>query len=64
VLLVSVVCCQVEVSATGRWLVGRRSTERGLSVTEELKRGGIYPLELSSHKKQHKLCFVNSVSTI
>ena len=32
VSVVNVVCCQVEVSATGRSLVQRSSTKRGVSV--------------------------------
>jgi len=51
--LVRVMCCQVEVSATGRSLVQRISTECGvLSVMWKPQQwGGLGPLGLSSHEK-------------
>ena len=49
----SVVCCQVEVSVTGRSVVQRsRAGCMCLSVTEEPYRGGLRPLGLSSHEKK------------
>jgi len=39
---VSVVCCQVEISASGRSLIQRRPTECG--VSEESRSGGLGPL--------------------
>jgi hypothetical protein len=53
--LASVVCCQVEIYATGRSLVRRSPTERGvsLSVTEEPRRGGLGPPGPSSHEKKY-----------
>ena len=51
--LVSVACCQVEVSATGRSLAQRSPTEHGcLNVIEETSRGVLGPLGLSSHEEK------------
>jgi hypothetical protein len=41
--LINVVCCQVEVSVTGRWLFQRSPTDCGVS---ECERRGLGPLEL------------------
>jgi hypothetical protein len=42
--LVNVVCCQVEISATGRSLVQRGPTERGVNVVaKSQQRGGLGP---------------------
>jgi hypothetical protein len=48
--LLSVVCCQVEVSAKGRSLVQMSLTECG--VIEEPHRECLGPLALSSHEKK------------
>jgi hypothetical protein len=52
--LVSVVCCQVEVSATGRSLVQRIPTECGVSECDRgtSQRTPTPPLALSSHVKK------------
>ena len=49
----SVVCCQVEVSATGRVLVQRSLTECGVSVCDlgTSRIGCLVPLGLFSHEK-------------
>jgi hypothetical protein len=47
---VSVVCCQVEVSATGWSLVQRSPTECG--VSEVCDRETSFRIRLSSHKKK------------
>jgi len=54
--LVRVLCCQVEVSATGRSLLQRSPTECGVSecdrgTSQKMPR----PTGLSSHKKKHKM---------
>ena len=50
------VCCQVEVSATGRSLVQRRPTECGMfEFSTDEKRGDPGPLGLSSHEKIHRI---------
>jgi len=50
---VSVACCQVEVSATGRSLIQRSPTECGcLNVVEETHRGVQRPLGLLSHEEK------------
>jgi hypothetical protein len=51
----NVVCCQVEVSATGRSLVQRSLNVACLSVVEETHRGGLGPLGLMSYEKNN-LC--------
>jgi hypothetical protein len=51
--LVSVVCCQVEVSATGRSLVQRSPTECGVSVISKSQQWGVLgPLGMSSYEKK------------
>jgi len=54
VSLLSVVCCQAEVSATDRSHVQRSLTECGvyLSVNKGPHTGGLGPLGLSSHEKK------------
>jgi hypothetical protein len=53
--LVSVVCCQVEISATGRSLVQRSSTECGVSEyhSRTSTMGGLGPLGPSSHENNN-----------
>jgi hypothetical protein len=53
VSLVSVVCCQVEVSATGRQLLQGSPTDyMSLSVIGEPRRGGVSPPRPSSLEKK------------
>ena len=55
----SVVCCQVEVSAAGRSLVQRIPTESSVSVIAKSQQsGGIDPLKLSSHKRERGNNFI------
>jgi len=58
VCLVSVACCQEEVSAKGRSLVQRSPTECGVSVIDEHHRRGLVPLSLSRHDGEKKTCYV------
>jgi hypothetical protein len=54
--LVSVWCCRVEVSATGRSLVQRSPTECGVSERDRRPhRGNLGLLRLLSHEKMKKL---------
>jgi hypothetical protein len=57
--LVSVVCCQVEVSAEGWSCVQRRHKECGVCVIDEPQRGDWGPLDLSNHEKK---CFHEPMS--
>jgi hypothetical protein len=52
--VVSVVCCQVQVSAMGRTHFHKSSTECSVSEydIETLTRRSLGPLALSNHKKQ------------
>ena len=51
--LLSVVCCQAEVSVTGRSLVQRSHTEGGLSVITEPQQRGIGPLGAVEPRKNY-----------
>jgi hypothetical protein len=53
-LLLSVGCCRVEVSATGRSLLQRSPTECGVSVIEEPRSGGLGIIGLSRQEKKIK----------
>ena len=50
--VVSVVCCQVEVSVTGRSLIQRSPTECGESIQCDRKEG-TSPQGLSKHEKKN-----------
>jgi len=54
---VSVVFCQVEVSAIGRSLVQKNPIECGVSVIEKFRRGVPGPLGLSSHEGEKSIFF-------
>jgi hypothetical protein len=52
------VCCNVQVSSSGRSLVQRSANECGVSViTKPQQRGGFGTLGLSNHKKNN-LAFI------
>jgi hypothetical protein len=56
--LVSVVCCQVEVSARSRSFFQRRAPE-WKSVIEETRGGGLGPLGLSNHERERERLFLS-----
>jgi hypothetical protein len=62
--LVSGVCCQEEVSVTGRSHVQSSPAECGVSVIEEPRRRGLSPLGLSSQEKKIILRFLISLMAI
>jgi hypothetical protein len=69
VCVVSVVCCQVEVSATGWSLVQRSPTECGVSkecviVKPRRNEEALAHIGLSSHRKKNYTLLLNSVLTL
>jgi hypothetical protein len=59
---VVVVCCHVEVSATGRSLAQRSPTECGVSVCDQVQQ---YPSRREQERKEERKCTcVSNVSQI
>jgi hypothetical protein len=60
-----VVCCQVEVSASGWSLVQRSPTDCGVSKVcdREASKGGLGPLRLSSHGQKTVICLMSMLTS-